>query len=727
MSFSASTCLSYTGSLTLSPTLTVYSNPISPSNFGTYVTTVSSSDITGGNCPYVFVVPDGTTTIRLYDIDNFCYTDIPVSDNNLCVTCDIDFNTPIVTSIGKISVGDITGNCDASISNYKISWYKSTNPLTPAFTSGKGTMFQPYDQVHPLTGTSEVPVISGSYTPQLDYIELNGIKFSRSGDTGTVLADLDCLPPSIVVEALNCVNGDGSSDLPQYEHKFAYSATTGGGLPQPLYSTFELSAGTNYFVWKFKGFTVPDKIKLTLSGASYGVPIVIDYWEVGSSITNSLGPYSIPRRVNTNGYLSRIVPLTSFTIVNGDNIIMEVTPSTATTQTSWTFYCSCLDTVDCEYCYPPTATTVSGNTSYQYPIDLSSLVVNSGACGVNFTHTIDMSSCPYSAYTASTFYKYYGFARGLSTDTATLTTGILFYNQLNCTITNVYGVANPTCVNLGAGNTITYEKSNGLFKITSNQLSTINTYYYQPYLTNIVPKISFPNDNTNPNFYRMFKVWFPNSTGTTPCGDGTIAQLLYIHQSSVVTTGTTGSDYYIQFTMPTITSGITYSDCDIACNTWMNHIIGNTNVYSTAFNYTGTTTVGSTYLNAIGDFVAFTGQTTTVTKRASSRGDDFRDTSNYTFPYSGDPLTIIPSLSSETCSNFSDYLPDLSSPYFAVYQQRLLWNYEFEIFDPTNLENFRIYSIRTLKNGAPASPIERTIIYEYSGGTVTYIDNDYFV
>ena len=727
MSFSASTCLSYTGSLTLSPTLTVYSNPISPSNSGVFVTTVSSSDITGGNCPYVLVVPDNTTIIRLYDIDNFCYTDIPVSNNDLCITCDLNFNTAIVTSIGKISVGDITGSCDTSITDYKISWYKSTNPLTPAFTSGKGTLFTPYNYVHPLTGTSEVPVISGSYTPQLDYIEVNGVKFSRSGDTGTVLGELDCLPSSIVVEALNCVNGDGSSDLPQYEHKFAYSATTGGGVPQPLYSTFELSAGTNYFVWKFRGFTVPDKIKLTLSGASYGVPIVIDYWEIGGSSINSLGPSTIPRSVNTTDYLSRIVPLTSFTIVNGDNIIMEVTPSTATTQTSWTFYCSCLDTVDCDFCYPPTATTVSGNTSYQYPIDLSSIVVNSGECGVNFTYTIDLSSCPYSAYTASTFYKYFGFTNRSIQDSATYNVGLFFYNQLNCTITNIYGTANPSCVNLGPGNTITYEKSNGLLKITSNQLSTINTYYYQPYLTNIVPRISFPNDNTNPNFYRMFKVWFPDSTGTTPCGDGTNPKLYLIHQSSVVTTGTTGSDYYIQFTMPTITSGINYSTCDLYCNTWINYIVTQTNLYTTSFNYTGTTTVGSTYNFAIGDFIAFTGQTSTVSTRNSANTFTYRDTSNYTFPYSGDPLTIIPSLTSETCSNFSEYLPDLSSPIFGNNQQRYVWYHEFQVFDPTNLENFRIYAKRVLKNGKVASPIETTLIYEYSGGTVTYINNDYFV
>ena len=216
----------------------------------------------------------------------------------MCTTCDLNFNTFTSPSVGNIVAGDITGTCDASVSNYLIYWYDVTDPLTPIFkfSSGKGSMFTPYDNIHPLTGTSSVLATSGTYDAILEKIELNGVVFSRTGGTGTVLADLDCLPSIIngdpfVISALNCSNGGDSSDLPQYEHRFSYDAGTGGNLPSPLSTTFELSAGTKYFPWKFQGNTVPDKIKLTLVADAYGdVPIIVDYWDVGVLPSSNSNP-----------------------------------------------------------------------------------------------------------------------------------------------------------------------------------------------------------------------------------------------------------------------------------------------------------------------------------------------------------------------------------------------------------------------------------------------------
>ena len=79
MPFSASTCLTYTGTTTLGPTFNVYTNPTSPTIPGTYLMDVPTSSITGGNCPYTFIVPDNTTTIRLFDPISLCYADIPIT------------------------------------------------------------------------------------------------------------------------------------------------------------------------------------------------------------------------------------------------------------------------------------------------------------------------------------------------------------------------------------------------------------------------------------------------------------------------------------------------------------------------------------------------------------------------------------------------------------------------------------------------------------------------
>jgi hypothetical protein len=77
MSFSASTCLSNLGLLPLGPIINVYSDYDS---YNTIITTVSTSDITGENCPYTFIAPDGTTNVKLYDPTSECFSIISVND-----------------------------------------------------------------------------------------------------------------------------------------------------------------------------------------------------------------------------------------------------------------------------------------------------------------------------------------------------------------------------------------------------------------------------------------------------------------------------------------------------------------------------------------------------------------------------------------------------------------------------------------------------------------------
>lgn len=74
MSFSALTCMTFTGNSPLSATLSVYAdNNTSP------FTTVALSAITGNECPFVLTgIPDGTTTITIRDTSNFCCLTMPV-------------------------------------------------------------------------------------------------------------------------------------------------------------------------------------------------------------------------------------------------------------------------------------------------------------------------------------------------------------------------------------------------------------------------------------------------------------------------------------------------------------------------------------------------------------------------------------------------------------------------------------------------------------------------
>lgn len=190
--FEVQLCLTDEGSTTLGSTLEVYSNPISLIDFGTYIQNVLKTDITGLNCPYTIIVPDTTTTIRLYDPISNCYVDFIVGQNNVCQTCNLTLDTASNNLTGVINTGILTGNCDSNITSYRIVWYGPDSNTNIAFKSGKGTDFPDYTVEHPITNVNSPSLLPGTYVSRLTDVELNGIKYSYSGGTGTglVLSEL---------------------------------------------------------------------------------------------------------------------------------------------------------------------------------------------------------------------------------------------------------------------------------------------------------------------------------------------------------------------------------------------------------------------------------------------------------------------------------------------------------------------------------------------------------
>ena len=736
MSFSATTCLTNIGTTPLGTTLKIYSNPTSPTSPGTFVLDVPTADITGGNCPYTFLVPDGTTSVRLSDPVSGCYCDMPVNSNDLCVTCDLNFNYYEPVTVGNIVAGDLTGSCTENITDYIINWYETGDTVNAVFTSGKGTdpLFGTYDYVHPLTGLTSVLAPSGYYEAIIEKVKINGIVFSVTGGTGSVLADLDCLPSisngnPILVEALTCSNGGLSSDLPQYEHKFDYNAGTGGKLPIGLSTTFELSANTNFFVWKFKGNSVPDKIKFIFSGSAYSEPILLEYWEIGGDLNgNRQFNTDYPKSADTSNFFSKATCLTGLTINSNDYITIQITPSTANTQTSWTFYCGCLDTFTCSVCQPPSAPTVSGGTSYQLPIIKSTITTEQYNCNSLIVKFV-LSGCSNDSFTDSSLYKYTNLS-----DSATyfigqrgVQTGTMYQSNVLCTGNGVVQCGSSTCLNNGS--TITYEKTSGLFKVTSDSQSTISTYY-NSYLTCIAPQISpYSGDNSNVGFYKYIVFAYPESTGNTPCGDGTNSKYLQFHQSSIVVTGQTGSDYWMTLTMPTITSGITYTTCDLGCSSTMNSIVSNVNSYSTgtSYNYTGTTNTGALYSKPFINIRYMTYSNTVSTATTINGQLYFDNFENETRPSTGTTsYTIVPSYSGVACNNILDMFNYVG--YSLYYYRKFYYYYSVYLFDPLDYQNFRIYANQITANGVRInSPSVETLVYEWSGGTETYYDPNYML
>ena len=217
MSFPVQLCLTNTGNTSLGPIFYAYSNLDSYTT--PFDTNVLLSNIVGDSCPYTLTgVPDGTTTLLLKNISNGCCVYMDVSENlDLCVICDLGFDDYSTSTVGLISVGDLTGSCDNSITDYVVNWYGPNSSTNIQFTSGKGSQFL-YDYPHPLTGTSSVLVPPGNYTPEIESVILNGTTLQENFG---VLSD--CFVP-IDVDGLNCSNG--SSTNPYYEHEIIFDATT---------------------------------------------------------------------------------------------------------------------------------------------------------------------------------------------------------------------------------------------------------------------------------------------------------------------------------------------------------------------------------------------------------------------------------------------------------------------------------------------------------------------
>jgi hypothetical protein len=189
----------------------------------------------------------------------------------------------------------------------------------------------------------------------------------------------------------------------------------------------------------------------------------------------------------------------------------------------------------------------------------------------------------------------------------------LFVNSITTT-QPVPKITTLTCATPST-NTITYQKyvsgGTGIIDIEFNNINDFNTYY-NSYLTVVTgtttyatTSICFPSggvwsgtpfNNTDIRYYRQFYLSIPSNTGSTNCGDGTTVKTFNLHYSSVLTTGTTGSNYTMRLTMPTMLNGLTYDPlCNVSGVVQNLITIVNTSSTGTSNNFTGTTTTGSKY------------------------------------------------------------------------------------------------------------------------------------
>ena len=698
MAFSASTCLSGLGSTTLGPTLTIYSNPIPPNNQGVFVGNVATSLITGNACPYTFVVPDGTTTIRLFDPVSFCYADIPVSNNNICSTCDLNFASLSTNLLSTINVGTLTGNCDTTITDYRISWYGPNSPTTLAFTSGQGTIWPVRDATHPITpSSSDAPFLqAGNYISKITEVEVNGVRFAYTGGTNNVLSPslLNC-STGTTVSSFTCSNGNYAG--PYYKHYREY-ITDGSSVPQSLTSTFSLSAGTESFIWSFQGLSIYDTLKLTFSGSSYSEPIVLEQIKLGTdAFPADLLPTTFPKVFNDSNEFKKVTRLTNLIVNNNDTILINVTPNQIINTTTWKLKFGCYGT--------PTASKTCLDTykDKPYKIERSSIAYdNTDPCG-NVIISFNVSGC--STNDNSSFFN---------SDLVNLTTSVTGADSVNTvTPTNLLKLTYPTfypsrlyinttasqttpiCLNSGL-NTITSSKSNPntmdfFFSNLSDLQAYKNSFDTQVATAKSLGGINYVNDPTNINYYRFILLYLTTNPGVFYCGDGLSTSGYYLHCNSAVTTGTTSGGYTMTIQTPFLTNQyVCPNPCVQDCPSRFDQYIGLHNSTRNSI-FSNTSTTGLRYNNPFFYSISFKLETSSANISQTKSGSIAQKPkySTNTYASSGITNTLIPSLSATSWdwqNHFMEVNPTSTTPSYSqtVYQYKV----EIVTFVPLRFQIF---------------------------------------
>lgn len=754
MSFSTSFCLTNIGNLPPNTTLSFYSN--ADGYTVPFQTTVPLFSVTGNNCPYTLTgVPNGTQQIKVESSTGHCCAVVDITPNDPCSFCNLGFDSFSAATIGEIVAGNLTGSCNNNITDYLIEWYDVTNPSSPVlkFTSGHGLIFT-YQYTHPLVNTTSIPALPGLYKPFLRKVVINNITYSYDGGTGTVQANLDCFSTvSVNVTPLNCSNG---TEVGDYSHLIQFSGASQGVQPAPLTTIFQLSADTNYIAWRFWGYDIADELKITYYGSHYNNnPIILEWLSIGNNNQFSdLRLTSFPKVIHTyndnndGDNYGKITCLTGLTRSDNDYLLIEVKPSVLNTKTNFKLKLQCLTTFNCTSCF-------DNYLNSPEKIIESSLVLTPNSCNqLNITYSY--SGCSTSDLSSSDLYKYTRVTGGnnpTSFDNYVGNGGNIFtqtfvWDKTQCTQRG--GGYNTIC-EIPKNSVITFNKDNsgsggkGNIYMTFSDISDFNAYYnsYNDRLSSIG---GVPTDPTNIDYYKGVYLTTPVPNGLTDqCGDTTVKTSYLIHATSVVTTGFTNNTYTLNFTMPTITNQMTFTQCQLYCQTYIDGIVLSVNGPSTGNtnNLSYTNNRGNRYTIPCNNIVSMAIVSNPVTATTLYDFVKYSKFSNETIPFSANTsggYTNIDSLSAITCNfnylPFVDGLPNTNEGYYV----QILAYYPLTLTNPLNVNDF-IIQTSPISNGnfvnqqpqpVPYSgiypePSSLITIYQNVNGVGTILEPSYFI
>jgi hypothetical protein len=728
MPFSSSICLTNIGTLPLGSSVDIYSN--SDSYSVPFQTNISLSVLTS-NCPYILTnIPDGTTQIKFQDIVSHCCYNLPISNNNLCDLFGIQLTGFSSTTISQIVAGLLTSSVGANITDYIIDWYGPENNTTIAFTSGFGTAFNniPYQQTHPFTR----PSAPGYYIPMIRQIRINGINYSITGGTGFVQANINCLGNQTVEVFPSTCSGNREEPVyyyPEYNNYFFSSTSANNSPPESLSMGFDLDINSNYFAWQFQPYTVNDTIKITFNGDNYSTPIVLEYYQIGFEYTTtdvSVTPKII--QVYSGSMFKKITNISNFLRSENDFLTIEVTPNPTISRTNWALYFKCLNTFDCSTCVD--------SLSY-YKIIESTINTTPLSCN-QYDTQFYLSGCTSSQLLNSDVYKYLvnysgvvPVSNGINGAIAS-PDGTIFIRAVNSTgatyCSQATVVYNDTGCSSIPGGISTFQKTNatvggpGNIYMTFSDLSDLSVYY-QSYLNIVNAGLGTPSDNTNLNYYRYFTLTVPiipfNDLNRTCASDISNSAIYEIHTSSVVTTGITNSVYWMNVTMPLMTIGLSYPNCDLNCNYLIEALVNGINNYSTSalnqFNFTSN--ISAKRLNPFNAYIRMTYETQGASSASPQSSLQLTDLTNDTIPMTGNTYSPIPSLSAQTC--------DLSTYQNIGPVSGIIRYKKFAYWYRTGITPYNNLTIEVIFPNGGTGPL----IYEYNlnTNTLVYINQSYFI
>jgi hypothetical protein len=732
--FSASTCI--TSSVTSPGPFDIYLDSDYTST--PHITNVSINSLIGDSCPYIIVVPTGTTSLGFKDILLDSCTTILIQDNNICSNCNLGLSNYSASTITRLSCGVLTGTC-LNINDYVINWYGPNDTTTLAFTSGAGSFLTLGMTPHPFLGINSIPQPEGVYTPVISKIKLSGVTFSNTGGTNNVLFSGNCLPSTTILP-LSCSNQTNSSTLPpysSYKHYINYEFLN-GNVPTPVNLTYKVSTSTQFFAWRFSGIDNPDRITIKFSGSSYGGNEfgLEDFVVGGNLLSNNFNPTVFPKSADTGGYLTKLTCLTGLTVNNDDNILITITP--ATSNTVWELYSTCLTSYDCNSClltnpYKIIGSTITGITT----------TCNSS---VNFS----ISGCNETTYNSSDLYKYYINTNGTPYQMTNVVSSAslsqpyqnpinyfstqFYTNSIVCSEYPVYEITSNCASDT---NNVKYEKtfvggvgSKGIFNVTGSSTVISSFYNSWNYL-----KINYPgsSSSTDVSYYRRFDCKFPAPNTSNNCLENVLYKDYYFHPSSTISTGLTSSgSYYFRITAETISNNFSsVTSCDIGClsksdayvSIINNNSTGATIGFNREFVYTpGTLNFGVYYTTPFNRCYSMNQNILSVTSNTINSTLDTNQWTTNTIPYSGVSNTLIPSLSGTVCNYNSTGVS--TSIYNNFYNTKNL--YYYYIIKPT-LTDFEIWAAPIINYSANTNFNNAILAYRYSGGSVTYSSSTYII